>query len=108
MIITLITGVPYIGATLWLLKAEGHIGAILLGPYYERVLLLLVAVVLANARLKQLSRLVIFREHHDLGLFLLQRMSAGPNATYSRAPTFTTTPRQKPVPLSNQSLFLSS
>lgn len=68
--------VPYIGAALWLLEAEGHVGAILLGPYYERVLLLLVTVVFADARLEQLSRLVVFRHHHNLGVFLLYRMSA--------------------------------
>ena len=67
--------VPYAPAALWLLKAEGHVGAILLGPYYEGVLLLLVAVVLANARLEQLARLVVLRDDDDLGVFLLRRVS---------------------------------
>ena len=70
------SGSPYASAALWLLEAEGHVGAILLGPYYEGVLLLLVAVVLANARLEQLSRLVVLRDDDDLGVFLLQRVSA--------------------------------
>lgn len=103
-------GIPYVGAALGLLEAERHVGAILLGPYYEGVLLLLVAVVLCNARLEQLSRLVIFGQDDYLGLFLLQCMSACRVASRrcSRAPTLTTTPLQKPVPRSNQSLFLSS
>ena len=67
--------VPYVGAALGLLEAEGHVGAILLGPYYEGVLLLLVAVVLANARLEQLARLVVLRDDDDLGVFLLRRVS---------------------------------
>jgi hypothetical protein len=44
--------VPYVSAALGFLEAEGHVGAILLGPYNERVLLLLVAVILADARLE--------------------------------------------------------
>jgi hypothetical protein len=64
------------GAALGLLEAEGHVGAVLLGPYYEGVLLLLVAVVLANARLEQLARLVILRDDDNLGVFLLRRVSA--------------------------------
>jgi hypothetical protein len=100
--------VPDVGAALWLLEAEGHVGAILLGPYYKRVLLLLIPVILANARLEQLARLIVLGQHHNLGLFLLQRVSASRVATRSSKPTFTTTPLQKPVPRSNQSLFLSS
>ena len=70
------SGSPYASAALWLLEAEGHVGAILLGPYYEGILLLLVAVVLANARLEQLARLVVLRDDDDLGVFLLRRVSA--------------------------------
>ena len=108
MLNVLDVSVPYVGAALRLLEAEGHVGTILLGPYYECVLLFLVAVILANARLEQLARLIVFRQHHDLGLFLLHCMSAWLIAAFSREPTFTITPLQKPVPLSNQSLFLSS
>jgi len=75
-------GSPYARAALWLLEAESHVGAVLLGPYNERVctrlascccllaevrvrrrartLLLLVAVIFGDARLEELSRLVIF------------------------------------------------
>jgi|SRR5690242_3351440 len=67
---------PYVGTALWLLEAEGHVGTVLLGPYYERILLLLIAVIFADTRLKQLSRLVVFRHHHDLGVFLLYCTSA--------------------------------
>lgn len=63
--------VPYVRAALRLLEAEGHVCTILLGPYYERVLLLLVAVVLANARLEQLARLVVLGHDNNLGVFLL-------------------------------------
>lgn len=53
--------VPYRSTSFCFLKTQGHIGAIGLGPYNEGVLLLLVAVILDDPRLKQQFIGLIFR-----------------------------------------------
>lgn len=96
----------------------------------RHTLLLLVAVVLGYARLEQLARLVVFGQNDDfrfLGLRSHKSAEHGATGANHRAMpiaptqariraaarwrekrTLTTMPLQKPVPLSNQSLFLSS
>jgi hypothetical protein len=92
----------------------------------RHTLLLLVAVVLGDARLQQLARLVVLGQDDDFRLFCLwSHKSAEPSATIAGRVAITisqackasqaagegiltTMPLQKPVPRSNQSLFLSS
>jgi hypothetical protein len=92
----------------------------------RHTLLLLVAVVLGDTRLQQLARLVVLGQDDDFCLLRLwSHKSAESSATIAaRAATtlsqacdasqaageglLTTMPLQKPVPRSNQSLFLSS
>jgi hypothetical protein len=52
--------VPYHSASIRFLKRQCHIGAIGLGPYYQGILLLLIAVILLNLGLEQ----------HPIGLIL--------------------------------------
>ena len=73
-------------------------------------LLFLVAIVLGDASLEQLARLVVFGDDDNLGFLLLRSQVSMGAQQHGGGPrrTLRTTPRQKPVPLSNQSLFLSS
>ena len=64
--------VPNGSTSFWLLEAEGHIGAILLGPYYESILLLLIAVILGDVGLEELSCGIVLRRDKDLGFFLFE------------------------------------
>ena len=61
--------IPDGSTSFWLLEAEGHIGAILLGPYYESILLLLIAVILGDVGLEELSCGIVLRRDKDLGFF---------------------------------------
>jgi hypothetical protein len=96
-----------------------------IADYARRTLLLLVAVVLGYARLEQLSRLVVFGENDNLRFLCLWSHKSAEHSAISQAAiasrhgglhlargierrTLTTRPLQKPVPLSNQSLFFSS
>lgn len=79
--------VPYASTAFGLLEAEGHVGAILLGPHDEcicdwlaqmamlsrmvrRTLLLLVAVIFGYPGLEELARRVVFGSDEDLRFVL--------------------------------------
>lgn len=80
---------PYAGTALGLLKAEGHVGAILLSPYDEGIcgglaaglclgsawlahtLLFLIAIILRDARFEELSRLVVLGQDYNPCFLLL-------------------------------------
>ena len=85
--------VPYASAALGLLEAEGHVGAILLGPHNEgicdglaqlatisrrvrRTLLLLVAIIFGYLGLEELARRVVFGSDEDLRFVLWLHTSA--------------------------------